>query len=124
MTKPFSVVISFVPHAVQRYDTVGDWYFDGGRLVICVSQDHPDYTTAIEQEAVALHELTEALLCYHAGVTQKMVDDFDFAWTDGKAEPGDCNDAPYFRQHQTAEIVERIYIQEATSYDCENHKEK
>ena len=114
----FAIIITFVPRKEMRYDTVGDWYYDlGGDLHIVIANDDPDYLSHKLQEAVALHELTEALLCKHAGVTQKQVDDFDFAWKDGQAEPGNSPDAPYHRQHTAADIVERVYLQEATSYN-------
>jgi hypothetical protein len=113
-----TINISFISHALQRYDTVGDWYYIPGTdiLKIVVSSDHPEYSTKIEREAVALHELVEALLCGHAGITQKQVDDFDFKFT-GTGEPGEELEAPYRRQHNVADIVERIYIHEATSYN-------
>ena len=120
-----AVQISFIPHALQRYDTVGDWYYIPGTdiLKIVVSADHPDYLSKELQEAVAIHELSEALLCRHAGVTQKQVDDFDFMFT-GTGEPGEELHAPYHRQHMTADIIERVYLQEAMSYNrTQNNKE-
>lgn len=123
-----NIVIEFIPHARQRYDTVGDWYYNGyGILCIKVSNDHTGYLDPKLQEAVALHELTEALLCAHAGVTQKMVDDFDFAWDpqdELQEEPGENPGAPYHDQHMIADIVERIYIQEARSYNRGTHKRR
>jgi hypothetical protein len=121
--QPGRVVVDFISHSNQRYDTVGDWYYDKGMLRIMVSYDHPDLQTETEQEAVVLHELIEAWLCHRAGVTQKQVDEFDFAWTDGHAEPGECKAAPYHRQHMAADLMERMYLHEATSYNRENSKE-
>ena len=118
------IFIQFIPHQEQRYDTCGDWFYEGPHLFIRVSNNLPEYASRIEQEAVALHELTEALLCRHRGVTQKMVDEFDFKWQNGQAEPGDNPDAPYHRQHEVADIVERVYLHEAQGYNlAHTHKE-
>jgi hypothetical protein len=122
LTIGFAIAIFYIPSSEQRYDTVGDWYYDGQTLIIRVSNDDPTYPTKVMQEAVALHELTEALLCAHAGVTQKQVDDFDFNWeaphlSNGQSEPGDNPAAPYHRQHRAADIVEQVYVHEATSYN-------
>jgi hypothetical protein len=117
-----NIIIDFIPHKQQRYDTVGDWYYidhEHGILRICVSNDHPEYLDMKLQEAVALHEMTEALLCAHAGVTQKQVDEFDFLWK-LDTEPGECPDAPYHDQHKIADIVEWVYLQEAGRYTSTN----
>jgi hypothetical protein len=122
MQTGFTIAIFFIPSHEQRYSTVGDWYYEGKRLIIKVSNDDPSYPTKVMQEAVALHELTEALLCAHAGVTQKQVDDFDFKWeaehlNSDQSEPGDSPAAPYHRQHRVADIIEQVYVHEATSYN-------
>lgn len=133
MTQIDKIIIRYIPHKQQRYDTVGDWYFhkyhvireidekqesfEQTELVIRVSNDHPDYPTQADQEAVALHELFEVLLCNHAGVTQKQVDDFDFAHASTIDEPGENPEAPYHVQHMMADVVERLYIQAVKHYN-------
>lgn len=114
-----NIHIDFIPHKAQRYDTVGDWFYEPhGNLYIMISNDHPEYLDPKLQEAVALHELTEALLCGHAGVTQGDVDSFDFEWEqlNKPGEPGESPDAPYHDQHMAADIVERVFIHEAKRY--------
>jgi len=57
---------------------------------------------------VAVHELVEAFLCMHDGVSEESVDKFDKQFVQRDAEPGDSPDAPYARQHCLATGVERI----------------
>lgn len=99
------IVIRFIPLDEMRYATVGDWRFENSRLVIEVAQMDPLY-----EHAVALHELVEALLCNHAGVTQEAVDAFDMGPGKDLEEPGFSTDAPYHVQHCWADVVERTFI--------------
>jgi hypothetical protein len=89
----------------QRYGTEGDWLWNGDSLEIRLSrevgEDDPRYTMLL-----FVHELTEALLCRSAGITQDQVDAFDMSYR-GQDEPGDHETAPYHGQHLIAEAVER-----------------
>ncbi len=99
------ITIETIPHGQQRYDTVGDWQWVGGDLVIYVSEmENWGYETA-----VGLHEMVEAVLCRAAGVPGELVDAFDKSY-DGIGEPGDEADAPYREQHCFATAVERMLI--------------
>lgn len=104
------VVIDFVPHNKQRYDTTGDWYFDKldpTILHVVVSQsENPAY-----HSAVAIHEMFEAMLCNLNGVTEEQVDNFDMG--EGAAygdDRGSHPDAPYGTQHRVATMVENMFI--------------
>ena len=115
MTRPFdSIEIEFIPHNKQRYPAVGDWRTVHGPgdkkvLLISVSQLYD----ARYEWLVALHELTEVLLCQHRGITQESVDKFDIEFEksrhpDNDDEPGDEPDAPYRDEHCIATGVGRI----------------
>ena len=91
--------------------TSGDWYRIGETEVIDVERIGRKYGFLI-----ALHELVEMELCRHAGVTQEMVDEFDFGFKG--EDPGSDLKAPYHRQHFVATIVERI-VAEALGFDWE-----
>lgn len=96
-----------VPHDEQRYDTVGDWFFQDGELHVVTSHmSDPRYETL-----VALHEIVEAVLCAYGNVPQHLVDEFDFRFKDAH-EPGDDIRAPYYKQHQIATAVERLVAAE------------
>jgi hypothetical protein len=61
---------------------------------------------------VAAHEMIEAYLALHAGVTQEAVDKFDRAYEAKRkrgddSEPGDDPRAPYHREHVFASKIER-----------------
>lgn len=101
------VTITTIPHAFQRYDTIGDWQYDmdSDHLRISVSQ----FGNNLYEQAVAFHEYAEALGCIKAGITTKMVDDFDMSFT-GEGEPGDDPRAPYHRQHVVATNIEEQLI--------------
>jgi hypothetical protein len=107
------VTIEVIPHEGQRYDTVGDWHFtEAGDLEIKVSKmSDPRY-----EMLIAGHEMDEALMCRHDGVSESAVDDFDKGyeaqyWDKGLegpyAEPGDDPAAPYHKQHVAATRIER-----------------
>jgi len=99
------IVVRFIPHNEQRYNTVGDWYFsknankirmnnNGSVLVLTISI----YPTWQFGAYTGLHELAESLLCSAAGITPETVDDFDLNY-EGDGEPGGEPDAPYYLQH-------------------------
>jgi hypothetical protein len=105
--------IEVIPHKDQRYETAGDWFWTGDNLTIKVS-DMGDWRY---NATVAVHELIEALLCKHDGISQDAVDEFDIDFEknrtqDDTSEPGDDPAAPYHRQHCLATSVERMLIAE------------
>lgn len=92
------ITIETIPHSEQRYETCGDWQFlHLDRLAVRVS-DLGDWRM---EACLGLHEVTEALLCKHLGITEQAVDDFDMAFT-GDGEPGDAPDCPYLIPHRIA----------------------
>jgi hypothetical protein len=103
--KPITKIdIQVIDHTAQRYDTSGDWWFEpDGTLHLAVSKmSDPRYALL-----VAMHELTEALLCHHAGITTEQVDTWDIGEGGELDEPGDDPRAPYHEQHVAAMFVER-----------------
>ena len=107
-----NIYIQAIPHDAQRYDTLGDWWFDptGDHLQIRTSK------SGLGEDAeflVALHELVEAYLCKRRGITTQMVDAWDMHHA-GKSgsEPGDRLGCPYGREHRFAMIVEHLMAHE------------
>jgi hypothetical protein len=104
------VVIDIIPHNQQRYPTSGDWYFDKqepNTLVIKVSK----MKNPVFEQAVILHELTEAFQCNLDGVTEEMVDNFDIHGAGKDQEdPGMDISAPYHNQHMFAVLVENAFV--------------
>lgn len=104
------IVIETIPHDQHRYTTVGDWWFEAdGTIQIRVSQ----LSDWRREALVAVHELTEILLCKNEGVSQEAVDDFDNDYElhrveGNEDEPGDDPQAPYHNQHCFATGVERL----------------
>lgn len=105
-----NILIKTIPHEMQRYETVGDWVFDGeGNITIFVS-DMGDWK---KEMLVAFHEIVEVLICKKRGITQEIVDDFDMKFEQNRkfgdlSEPGDSPEAPYRREHFFATNVERL----------------
>jgi hypothetical protein len=99
------VRLHVLPHREQRYETEGDWLWEGNTLEVRISRevsdDDPRYGMLM-----FVHELVEALLCVSSGVTAADVDAFDMLH-DGDGEPGDDPSAPYHSQHIAAEAAER-----------------
>lgn len=102
------ITIETIQHDSQRYETVGDWWFDeAGNLEIRVSNMGNWKYEAL----VAFHELAEVLLCKDRGITTEMVDAFDKAFEARRAgntdEPGDDPACPCRKEHFFATTVER-----------------
>ena len=108
------VVTKTIPHSEQRYDTIGDWWWEGDTLHIRVT----DMANWKYEMAVAYHEMREALYCKHFGISQESVDTFDINFDAEQkrglhapdAEPGNDPTAPYFLAHQYATRDERLFI--------------
>ena len=101
------ISIETIPHEKQRYDTVGDWWFEGDTLNIRVS----DMGNTSYEFLVARHELDEAFLCLKEGVSERAVTEFDIRFEDMRKqfpeivkdrEPGWDRSAPYRSQHKFA----------------------
>lgn len=112
------VVIEFVPQSEQRYDTIGDWYYElDGDLTIKVTHDGVGYmgagAGAVQHYAalVGIHELVEAMLCHVRGIPQALVDEFDLSHSDS-CEPGDDPRCPYRREHRFAMLIEHMVAHE------------
>lgn len=97
-----------------RYSTAGDYFEEDGQLKIQVfEQGNEDHNLLI-----AVHELVEQRLCEKAGITNEMIDAFDFEYEknrkegDTDSEPGDDPDCPYRDQHRFAMIVEQLVAKE------------
>ena len=107
------IKIETIPHASQRYPSVGDWFDKDDVLNIKVSEELPDK----EAFLVALHELVEVMLCKDRGITEEQVDEFDMEYEknrpDGdESEPGDDPKAPYRKEHFFATNIERLMAAE------------
>ncbi len=108
------IIINTIPHDQQRYPTVGDWEWDGDKLTILVS----DMRNWRYEMLVAFHEIAEALICKHRGISEESVTEFDMQYEksrkldDNDSEPGDSLNAPYYQEHQFATCVERLLARE------------
>jgi len=109
------ITIETVPFKQQRKfhgkPILGDWFFEGDNLTIHMV-DLGDWRYNL---LYARHEMDEAFLCKHNGLSTKVVDD----WCnkpDGAAECGEGNpdslsgygEAPYQSQHNDALVAEWI----------------
>ena len=109
-----NIHVQIIPHNKQRYETVGDWFFDGnGTLHIHVSK----MSDSRYERLVAIHEIVEAVLCDEVGINEADVTKFDMAFEDARSmgnttEPGDMIAAPYYRQHQIATGIEKMLAAE------------
>jgi hypothetical protein len=114
------VEVKVIPHKEQRYDTVGDWWFEpdtkGPALQIRVS-NMGDWRY---EYLVAQHEQNEAMLCFARCISGAEVTVFDIMYEDrrrsGDSEfQGECGDhalAPYRKEHFFATTQERAMAAE------------
>lgn len=103
-----------IQHSKQRYCTLGDYFFRGGKMMFRVSElGRWEY-----EFAVLVHEIVEWGLVKHRGVKIEDIDAFDKEFEEDRArglhgpddEPGDDPRAPYHREHCFATAVERMLI--------------
>lgn len=120
------ILIETIPHSCQRYPTPGDWELHPiSRYPQWAQQNMGLHLSPPEEEVLvirvselgswrmeallAIHELTEALLCKHAGISQEAVDDWDKTFNSkdfGGIEPGAYGACPYHKEHMWAETIE------------------
>jgi len=111
------IVIEFIPHKEQRYETVGDYWHDGDTLNIRVS----DMGNDLYNELVAIHELVEELLTRNNGISENEIMEFDIMWDQEVKhnihhdvdEPGYDVRSPYYNEHFFAESIERLVANKA-----------
>jgi hypothetical protein len=113
------IYIDTIPHAEQRYPTVGDYWEEPGREVfptrheIRVSEmQNRDY-----EFLVALHELVEMYLCLKHGISEESITAFDKDFEANRMpgnfdEPGFDSAAPYYEEHKFATVVEKAVAAE------------
>lgn len=100
------ITIEVIPHAEQRLKNQGpgDWFWEGDDLVIRVSK-MGDWRF---EYLYARHEMDEAILCRHAGITTEEVDQH-VAETNGEGDPDSLSGYPgasYQQQHNDALAAE------------------
>ena len=106
------------PHEMQRYPTVGDYFYDrNGTLQVRVSEmGNEDY-----EFLVAIHELVEWYLVTKRKIPLEKIDEFDISFEQlrkmmpaiiGDQEPGDMVSAPYYNEHQFATKLEKFLAAE------------
>ncbi len=101
------ILVTTVPHAQQRYDTLGDWVFGSNTLAVTVSETGDPRMNVL----IALHEIVEAMLCLERGIAEPDVAAFDQA-NPQLDDPGSDPRAPYHREHVFAENIERLVAAE------------
>lgn len=105
--------IKTIANALQRYPTIGDYYYDSeGILQIRVSKLGDDRMEML----VIVHELIEEFLTRCAGIKEEDIKAFDeyyekrrsMALVDELSEPGFSSEAPYRNQHAISTGFELI----------------
>jgi hypothetical protein len=108
------ITIETKPIKQIKNSQAGDWiWLDNGDLEITM----PYELEWRERILVGIHELIEAVLCQHDGVSEKDVDEFDAIYESQRikgdnSEAGDSILAPYRKQHLLSTGVEKILAAE------------
>ncbi|MBV8844152.1 MAG: hypothetical protein JO307_15195 [Bryobacterales bacterium] len=106
--------IETIPHEMQRYPTVGDYWQEGNIEQVRVSA-MKDWRYEV---LVTIHELIEMALTRQHGVSEGAITEFDIKFETERleglrfGEPGDDPDAPYRREHMFATKLERLLAAE------------
>lgn len=106
------IIIETIPHAAQRYETVGDWLVGKEGILIRVSETGNEDSNFL----IGIHEAIECYLCTKRGITMQQVNKFDNMYEYERAtglhgkedEPGFDKRAPYRKEHAFADKIERM----------------
>ncbi len=107
-------IIKSVHKESQRYETLGDYYFeDGVRTFVITKTGNP-----LWDDLIFIHEFIEEVLTRNQGITEPQILEYDLEFerrlengeVNKDAEPGEQSDCPYKVQHSVAESVERIML--------------
>ena len=112
---PLHIYIDTIPHAAQRYETVGDYWRSElrtqslGRTEIRVSE----LGNEAYELLVAIHEMVEEFLTRGKDISEAEITSYDVAYEAARTEesleePGDNPDAPYHKEHVTATEIEKF----------------
>jgi len=108
-------LITTIPHRSQDYPTVGNWSVKQPyKLGMIEVSRMDDWRYCM---LVALHELVELVLCLNDGIKEEEVTKFDIAFEKKRkagntAEPGNVRKAPYYKQHQFATKLEKLFAKQ------------
>lgn len=92
------------PAKTMRYATAGDYFERFGMWDFHIAE-LPNWRM---EGLILIHELVEALLTKHAGISWIDIDEFDrFGEGKDSDDPGAMPQAPYHFQHVLAESIER-----------------
>lgn len=98
----FNLNVKTVQMHEQRYNTIGDYWTEGGVTQYRVSSmANSDY-----EFLVFLHEVIEKQLAKKMGISEKVIDAWDLLHEDND-EPGAMEGCPYREAHLIAEGFER-----------------
>lgn len=106
--------IETIPHELQRYPTVGDYWQEDSVEQVRISE-MKDWRYEV---LVMVHELIEMALTRHRNVSEEAITAFDVKFEAERleglrtGEPGDDPAAPYRREHTFATNVERLLAAE------------
>ncbi len=117
VTHMLDIRIKTIPHHYQQYDTVGNYWrdLDGGQEVLEIRVSR--MRDRRHEFLVALHELIEAFLCDWRRIPFGGITRFDIEYENARrrgdsSEPGACERAPYRKEHQFAENIEKLVARE------------
>lgn len=102
---PKRIIIDFIPHNRQRYNTAGDYYIKKGILYFKISKMKPDYMLLL-----MVHELVEQYLTARKGITNRQIDQWDMKHDD-TIDPGLLKDCPYYSEHLFCLGLEKLICQ-------------
>ena len=104
------IVLKSVPNEdikLRKGFTGADWWFEDETLHVRVALE----LEWRERMALAVHEISEAILCKYLGITHEQVDEFDLTQQENELHglnAGDEPNAPYRLPHTFATAIERI----------------
>ena len=108
-----NIEIKTIADKKQRYNTVGDYWDKNGKSFFRVS----DMNNWKYEILIALHEIVEAYLCKSRSISENSISKFDEQYEKNRKygildEPGNNPNAPYYKEHQFATKIEKLFAKE------------
>lgn len=127
--KKQKIKVEIVPLKKQRYETLGDYFYDENKTLTFKITDTGN---PLFNKLVLIHELIEQTLTEAKGIKESTILKHDLEFeklvndglVDIDAEPGEHKNSPYRREHLLAELVERLMLNHLNQFTFKEYNDK
>ena len=127
--KKQKIKIEVVPLKKQRYETLGDYFYDANKVL---NFKITDTGNPLFNKLILIHELIEQTLTEAKGIKESTILKHDLEFeklvkdgvVDKDSEPGEHKNSPYRREHLLAEVVERLLLNHLNQFTFKEYNDQ